>query len=69
MARRLSDFDRAIKAASKRIPILGNKALNSNLAWACVDMAEAYRCGAEETQRTIVARLRALGNQKPGALK
>ena len=51
---------RAIQAASKKLPILGDKKLNEELEWAADDLAEAYRIGAEEAQGEIVARLRQL---------
>ncbi len=54
-------LSRAIKAAAKKIPILGDKQLNENLDFAADSMAEAYRIGAEEAQAEIVRRLRALG--------
>lgn len=48
---------KAISAAKKKIRILGDKALNSNLSYFCDSLAEAYRCGAEEAQSEIVGRL------------
>lgn len=53
------DLNKAIKLASKKIRVLGDKALNQNLSFFCGDLAEAYRCGVEETQGEIVSRLRA----------
>lgn len=50
----------AIKAAAKRLPIVGDRVLNERLEWAAGDMAEAYRIGAEEAQGEIIARLRAV---------
>jgi hypothetical protein len=51
------DIDKAIKAAKKKIRVLGTAALNSNLEHFCGDFAEAYRQGVEEAQGEIVARL------------
>lgn len=51
---------KAIKAASKKLPIKGDRALNDILEFAADTQAEAYRIGAEEAQREIVARLHAL---------
>jgi hypothetical protein len=51
------DIDKAIKAAKKKIRVLGTAALNSNLEHFCGDFAEAYRQGVEEAQGEIVTRL------------
>jgi hypothetical protein len=48
---------RAIKAASKKIRLLGNRLLNANLECCCGDMAEAYQVGVEEAQGEIISRL------------
>lgn len=50
----------AVRAASKRLPINPDRKLNERLDYFCGDFAEAYRIGAEEAQREIVARLNAL---------
>ena len=52
----------AIKTASRRIPIKGDKALNAALEPFCGDFAEAYRIGAEEAQSQIGSWLRKLMN-------
>jgi hypothetical protein len=50
----------ALKLAKKKIRVLGDKQLNTNLDMFCGDFAEAYRCGVEEAQAEIVGRLAAL---------
>lgn len=44
-------------AASKKLPIMGDKALNSNLDAFEFSRAECYRQGAEEAQAEIMRRL------------
>lgn len=56
----MDDIDRAIKAASKKMPLATVKQRNEMLGYAAGDMAEAYEIGVEECQREIVMRLRAL---------
>lgn len=51
---------KAIPAISKKIRILSDKALNSNLDAFCGDFAEAYRCGVEEAQGEMIDRLQNL---------
>lgn len=50
----------AIKAARKKIRVLSDKALNSNLDFACGSLADAYNVGVEEAQSEILGRLLAL---------
>ena len=52
--------NKALLAASKRIRLLGAKALESNLEHFCGSYAEAYQCGVEEAQCEIVNRLTAI---------
>jgi hypothetical protein len=54
----------AIRAATKRLPIRGDKALEANLEMAVGSLAEAYRIGAEEAQHEIAQRLMALPASK-----
>lgn len=54
------DIDKAIKAARKKIKVLGDKALNQNLDMFCGSYADAYRCGVEEAQGEILERLNEL---------
>ena len=63
----------ALRAARAKLPIRGDKALQENLDWItggsclrCTEarvLAEAYRIGAAEAQREIVARIAAIGNE------
>ena len=50
----------ALKAARKRIPIVGDKKLRENLDFAAASKAEAYRIGVEEAQIEIISRIAAL---------
>lgn len=50
----------AIRAATKRLPIRGDKALQENLEMAAGTLAEAYRIGAEEAQHEIARRIDAI---------
>jgi len=50
----------AIRAASARLPIRGDRALQVNLECMTGSLAEAYRIGAEEAQFEILRRLRAI---------
>lgn len=54
-----------LKAASKKLPIKGDKALREELQWFTDDVAEAYRVGAEAAQSEIVARLHRLATTEP----
>jgi len=56
----MNDIDKAIKAASKKMPLASVKQRNTNLELTGCDMAEAYEIGVEECQREIVTRLMAL---------
>jgi hypothetical protein len=49
-----------IRAARKRLSLIGDKQLNANLELAADNMADAYRIGAEEAQLTILSRLQRL---------
>lgn len=62
---KLTDIDKAIKEASKRLPFASVKQRNEMLEYAADNMAEAYQIGAEEAQVVILERLRAL-KQKGG---
>ena len=57
-------LSKALRAASKRLPLLGDRWLRGNLAVFTNDLAEAYKLGAEEAQTEIVARLRRLSTTK-----
>lgn len=67
---------RALRAARAKLPIVGNKELQENLDFvvggscsrctASRALAEAYRIGAEEAQREIVARIAALVEKEDG---
>jgi len=52
-------------AASKKLPILGESALNSNLKAFDFSPAECYRQGAEEAQCEILRRLNELRPAHP----
>lgn len=52
--------NKALLAASKKIRVLGVKALESNLEAFCGSYGEAYRRGVEEAQGEIVSRLTAI---------
>lgn len=56
----------AIRAAKKKLPIMSDRRLNTNLEWAADSLAEAYRIGAEEAQNEIVGRLSGLASAKSG---
>jgi hypothetical protein len=56
---------KAIKAARKKLPILGDKALNSNLNAFGFSRADCYRQGAEEAQGEILRRLNQLRPADP----
>ena len=66
----------ALRAARAKLPILGDKKLQENLDFAvggscsrCTAgraLAEAYRIGAEEAQREIVARIAAINARQNG---
>lgn len=59
----------ALKAARKRIPVVGDKKLEENLSFAAESKAEAYRIGVEEAQWEILGRIAALPIQpvtRPG---
>lgn len=51
---------RATKAAAKRLPFMPETKQEARLEMACMSLAEAYRCGAEEAQNEIVQRLIAI---------
>lgn len=57
----------ALRLASKKIPVLGDKKLKENLDWACGTLAEAYRAGVDETQTEICRRIRAEIGQRERA--
>lgn len=61
---KLTDYDKAIRAASKRLPFKSAKQMNELLEYAADDLAEAYRIGAEEAQGQIVLRLKNLAALK-----
>lgn len=52
---------KAVKVAGKKIRLKSDRALNDILDYSCGSLAEAYRCGMEETQGDIIQRLEALG--------
>lgn len=65
---RLTPYDKAIRAAGKRLPFRTVKQQNELLEFAADDLADAYRIGAEEAQGVIIARLRELAEaEKAGA--
>jgi hypothetical protein len=53
---------RALMAASKKIRVLSEKALNSNLDAFGFSRAECFRQGVEEAQNEIVNRIALLGS-------
>lgn len=65
----------ALRAARAKLPIRGDKALQANLdlviggscqrCTAGKALAEAYRIGAEEAQREIVARIESIKTKEP----
>lgn len=55
---------KAIRVASKKLPIVPDKRLNADLEWAADSLAEAYRIGAEEAQSEILKRLRGLSEDR-----
>lgn len=57
-------IDKAIKAASKRLPFASEKKQNEQLEWAAGSLAEAYRIGAEEAQGEILNRLRKIAEDE-----
>ena len=61
-------IDKAIKAASKRLPFKSEKAQNEMLEYAAGSLAEAYRIGAEEAQTEIIGRLRKIAADESSAL-
>lgn len=63
-----TDLQRAIDAASKRLPILSERKLNGNLEMFCGSFAEAYKIGAEEAQREIISRLREIPPDRPATV-
>lgn len=50
----------ALRAATKKLPLKRAREIEENLSYFCGSMAEAYRVGAEEAQREIAGRIRAL---------
>lgn len=54
-----NELKAALRVASKKIRVLGDKKLNENLDWACGTLADAYRAGVDETQAEICRRIRA----------
>lgn len=56
----MTDLEKAIRAAGKKLPFKSTKQQNELLQYAADDMADAYRIGAEEAQQEIVTRLRLL---------
>jgi hypothetical protein len=48
---------KAVKAANKKLRFLPDRKLTANLEFCGDDVAEAYRCGAEEAQGEIINRL------------
>jgi hypothetical protein len=58
-------LSKAVRIASKKLPLRSDKAIRANLEFVTDDLAEAYRIGAEEAQREIVLRLRELEEMKP----
>jgi hypothetical protein len=67
MARVVSPLDKAIREAGKKLSFASRKQQNQILEFAADDLADAYRIGAEEAQREIVARLRELATKEAGA--
>ena len=61
MGERIVKLSAALRAAEKKLPFASRKQQNELLEFVAEDMAEAYRIGAEEAQREILARLRELG--------
>lgn len=57
MAAKPTALDKAIRIAGKKLPFKSAKQTNEMLEMFVGDFAEAYRVGAEEAQREIVARL------------
>lgn len=53
------------QAASKRLPFMAEGKIEERLEMACLTLAEAYMCGAEEAQCEILKRLNALRPADP----
>ncbi|HXR93736.1 MAG TPA: hypothetical protein VN750_26020 [Steroidobacteraceae bacterium] len=53
-------IDKALRAAGSKLPLRSTKARNEMLAYAAMDMAEAYQIGAEEAQSEVIRRLEAI---------
>lgn len=51
---------RAVRAASAKLPIRGDRALRENLEFVADSLVEAYLLGAHEAQGAIVSRIAAL---------
>ena len=60
MAKRLTELEKAVRVASKRLPVVRGKLLDERLNWACGTLADAYRIGIDEAQEAIVYRLQQL---------
>lgn len=56
----MTDIQKAIKAAEKKLPFKTSKQQNTLLEYVADDLADAYRIGAEEAQHEIILRLKAL---------
>lgn len=60
----MTDLDKAIKAASKRLHFKSEKQTEAMLEYAAGTMTEAYRIGAEEAQGEIIGRLMSLKREE-----
>lgn len=63
---KLTDYDKAVRAAARRLPIKSDKQLNDILEYAADDKAEAYRIGAQEAQHEIINRIGLLQQTQRG---
>lgn len=64
----MTDIDRSIKAAAKKLPFKTRKQQNALLEYAADDLADAYRIGAEDAQQEILTRLRLLAVPASGVV-
>jgi len=48
---------RALQVARKKLPFMSEAKIEANMEMACLTVAEAFKCGAEEAQYEIVNRL------------